>query len=94
MIIGGRNTKLITDESNADLAYLLGSIRTLAPEFWGSGQRSLILPKELGDLEKPEYLEQINEKVKEIKLLHDMLDSGQITPAQYLSRKAIIFSGM
>lgn len=86
--------KLITDESNADLASLLGSIRTLAPELWGSGQRSLILPKELGDLEKPEYLEQINQKVKEIMQLHDMLDAGMITQAQYQSRKANVFSGM
>jgi len=66
----------------------------LAPELWGSGQSSLILPRELGDLEKPEYLEQIKGKIKKIKQLHDMHDAGLITPAQYLSRKAEILSGM
>lgn len=86
--------KLITDESSADLASIFGSIRILAPELWVSGQRSLILPKELGDLEKPEYLEQINQKVKEIMQLHDMLDAGMITRSQYQSRKARVFSGM
>jgi len=66
----------------------------LAPELWGSGQRSLILPKELGDLEKPEYLEQIKGKIKKMKQLKEMLDAGLITKAQYLSRKAKIISGM
>jgi hypothetical protein len=66
----------------------------LAPELWGSGQRHLILPRELGDLEKPEYLEQIKGKIKKIKQLNDMLDAGLITPEQHLSRKAKILSGM
>ena len=86
--------KLITDDSNADLAALLGSIRILAPELWGPDRRSLILPKELGDLEKPEYLEQIKRKIKKIKQLHDMLEADSITQAQYLSRKDKILSGM
>jgi len=94
MINGGRNTKLITDESNADLAALLGTIRILAPELWRSGQRSLILPKKLEDLEKPEYLEQMKGKINKMKLLKDMLDAGSITQAQYLSRKAKILLGM
>jgi len=66
----------------------------LAPELRRSGQHNLILPKELGDLEKTEYLEQIKGKIKKIKQLHDMLDAGLITQAQYLSRKAKIISGM
>jgi hypothetical protein len=86
--------KLIIDDSNADLAALFGSFRILAPELWGSGRRSLILPKELGDLEKPEYLEQVKGKIEKIKQLHDMLEAGSITQAQYLSRKAKILSGM
>jgi len=45
-------------------------------------------------LEKTEYLEQIKGKIKKIKQLHDMLDAGLITQAQYLSRKAKIISGM
>jgi hypothetical protein len=76
------------------LTALLGTIRVLAPELWISGQRNLILPKKLGDLEKPEYLEQIKGKIKKIKLLHDMLDQGLITQSQYLSRKARILSGI
>ena len=86
--------KLIADDSNADLAALLGTIRILAPELWVSGQRSLILPKELGDLEKPEYLEQIKGKIKKMKHLNDMLDSGLITQAQYQSGKAQVLSEM
>jgi hypothetical protein len=76
------------------LAALLGTIKILAPELWGSGQCCQILPKELGDLEKPEYLEQIKGKIKKMKQLKDMLDAGLITNAQYLSRKAKILSGM
>lgn len=94
MIYGGGNTKLITDDSNADLAALLGTIRILAPELWRSSQRSLILPKKLGDLEDPRYLEQIKGKINKMKLLNDMLEAGLITQAQYLTRKDTILSGM
>jgi hypothetical protein len=61
---------------------------------WGSGQRGQILPKELGDLEKPEYLEQIKGKITKMMQLNNMLDAGLITKDQYLSRKAKILSGM
>ncbi|MDD2836928.1 MAG: hypothetical protein PHY05_12375 [Methanothrix sp.] len=86
--------KLITDDSNADLAALFGIIRTLAPELWGSGQRSLLLPRELGDLVRPEYLEQIKGKIKKMKQLHDLFDAGLLTRDQYLSRKGNIISEM
>ncbi|MCX6677852.1 MAG: SHOCT domain-containing protein [Methanothrix sp.] len=41
-------------------------------------------------MEKPEYLEEIKEKINEMKRLKDMLDAGSITQAEYLSRKAKI----
>ena len=86
--------KLITDDSNADLAALFGTIRILAPELWGSGQRSLILPRVLGDLERQEYLEQIKGKIKKMKQLHDLFDAGLLTKDPYLSRKCNIISEM
>lgn len=81
---------LITDESNADLAGLLGTIRIMAPELWGSSERRFILPQRLEDLEKPEYLEEIKGKINKVKMLKDMLDAGSITHSEYLSRKAKI----
>jgi hypothetical protein len=81
---------LITDESNADLAGLLGTIRIMAPELWGSSERRFILPQRLEDLERPEYLEEIKGKINKVKMLKDMLDAGSITHSEYLSRKAKI----
>jgi hypothetical protein len=81
---------LITDESNADLAGLLGTIRIMAPELWGSSERRFILPQRLEDLEKPEYLEEIKGKINKVKMLKDMLDAGSITHSEYLSKKARI----
>jgi hypothetical protein len=81
---------LITDESNADLAGLLGTIRIMAPELWGSSERRFILPQRLEDLEKPEYLEEIKGKINKVKMLKDMLDTGSITHSEYLSKKAKI----
>jgi hypothetical protein len=86
--------KLIADESNADLSGLLGIIRTMAPELWRSSERRLILPQKLEDLEKPEYLVEIKEKINKMKRLKDMHDAGSITQAEYLSRKAKILLGM
>ena len=59
----------------------------MAPELWRSSERRLILPQKLEDLEKPEYLEEIKEKINKMKRLKDMLDAGSITQAEYLSRK-------
>ena len=81
---------LITDESNADLAGLLGTIRIMAPELWGSSERRFILPQRLEDLERPEYLEEIKGKINKVKMLKDMLDAGSITHSEYLSRMAKI----
>jgi len=37
------------------------------------------------DLEKPEYLMEIKEKIQKLKRLKDMLDAGSITNTEYIS---------
>ena len=86
--------RLITDESNEDLAGLLGTIKDMAPELWRSGERRCILPQKLEDLENPEYLDEIRTKIKKMKQLKDLLDAGSITVAEYRSKKAQIFIRM
>jgi hypothetical protein len=72
----------------------LGTIKVMAPELWGSSERRLILPQKLEDLENPEYLEEIKDKIKKMKHLRDLLDAGSITLAEYQSRKSLIFQRM
>ena len=77
--------EIIMDEVGADLNGLLGKLRVVAPDLWRSSERRFILPQRLEDLEKPEYLMEMKEKILKLKRLKDMLDSGSITDKEYLS---------
>jgi hypothetical protein len=77
--------EIIMDEMGADLNGLLGKLRVVAPDLWRSSERRFILPQRLEDLEKPEYLMEMKEKILKLKRLKDMLDSGSITDKEYLS---------
>lgn len=77
--------EIIMDEMGADLNGLLGKLRVVAPDLWRSSERRFILPQRLEDLEKPEYLMEMKEKIQKLKRLKDMLDSGSITDKEYIS---------
>jgi hypothetical protein len=51
-------------------------------------ERTLVLPRNLGDLEKPECLEEIKEKIEKLKRLKRMLNVGLISRMDYESMKA------
>lgn len=63
----------------------------MAPEIWTSSERRYILPRKLADLENPEYLQEIRDKIQKMKNLKILLDAGSITKAEYQSRKSMIF---
>jgi hypothetical protein len=86
--------RIITDESNEDLAGLLGTIKTMAPDIWTSSERRFILPQKLEDLENPEYLAEIKEKIRKMKHIKDQFDEGSITKAEYQSKKSQIIMRM
>jgi hypothetical protein len=77
--------EIIMDEMGADLSGLLCKLRVIAPDLWRSSERRFILPQRLEDLEKPEYLLEIKEKIQKLKRLKDMLDAGSITNTEYIS---------
>lgn len=77
--------EIIMDEMGADLNGLLCKLRVIAPDLWRSSERRFILPQRLEDLEKPEYLLEIKEKIQKLKRLKDMLDAGSITNTEYIS---------
>lgn len=84
--------EIIMDEMGADLNGLLGSLRVIAPDLWRSSERRFILPQRLEDLEKPEYLLEIKEKIQKLKRLKDMLDAGSITDTEYISLRNEVIS--
>jgi hypothetical protein len=61
--------RIVRDESSMDLGELLGTLRSVAPDIWGSREQSLILPQKMGDLELPEYLDGMRRKIHELKEL-------------------------
>jgi hypothetical protein len=84
--------KIVKDESSTDLSVLLGTLRSVAPDIWGSSQRSLILPQKMEDLERPEFLNGMREKIKALKELKEMLDRGSICREDYSSLRIEILS--
>lgn len=82
--------QIITDNSESNLAAILKELRKMTPEMLRYSELQLILPKRLGDLEKPESLEQLNFQIERIKQAKLMLMQGLITPAEYGILKADI----
>lgn len=90
--IGANTMKIITDDSSMDLGALLGALRSVTPDVGGSRERSLILPQKMGDLEKPEFLKGMREKIQELKELKEMLDRGSINREDYSPMRIEILS--
>ena len=86
--------EIVVDELGADLTGLLGILRVVAPDLWGSSERRFILPQTLEELEKPEYLQEISVKIGKLKRLKDMLDAGSISDAEYTSLRDKILFGV
>jgi hypothetical protein len=85
--IVGEVMRLIRDESDFCLEDLLGTLRSVEPEIWYSGDRSLILPRTLGDLDSPEIIKDFREKIRALAELKEMLDIGSITQEDYSRKK-------
>ncbi|MFZ2376647.1 MAG: hypothetical protein WAV83_05470 [Methanothrix sp.] len=85
--------RIIADKPGADLSTLLDTIRIIEPELWRSDERRFLLPQRLGDLEDPEYLKEMNEKVRKLQNCRYMLNCGSITNSEYTSLKDQILFG-
>lgn len=81
-------------KSSADPMELLHELKVIVPDVLEGSKRRLILPPKLGDFEKPEYVEDIQNIVQKLNEYIDMLDAGLISEAEYENRKAEILSSM
>lgn len=81
-------------ESSADPAELLQELRAIAPDLWESSKRCLILPHTLGDFNKPEYAENIQDLIQKLNENIGMLDAGLISEMEYENKKAEILLSM
>ena len=84
--------KIVTDESSMNLGELLGTLRSVAPDVWESRDLSGILPQRMGDLEKPEFLDGMKEKIQRLDELKQMLERGSVSQQEYGSLKDEILS--
>ena len=79
--------KIVPDESSMDLGALLGTLRYVAPEVWESRDLSGILPQRMGDLENPEFLNSLRDKIQKLEELKEMVERGSISKQEYNSMK-------
>ena len=79
--------KIVPDESSMDLEALLGTLRSVAPDVWESRDLSEILPQRMGDLEKPEFLNRMKDKIQKLDELKEMMERGSISKQEYNSMK-------
>ena len=84
--------KIVTDESSMNLGALLGTLRSVAPDVWESRDLSGILPQRMGDLENPEFLDGMKEKIQRLDELKQMLERGSVSQQEYGSLKDEILS--
>ena len=84
--------KIVTDESGMDLGALLGTLRSVAPEIWESSDLGAILPQRMGDLENPEFLNSMKDKIQKLDELKEMMERGSISQQEYGSLKDEILS--
>ena len=66
-----------------ELGALLGTLRSVEPDIWESWERSLILPRNLGDLDNPEIMNCMREKIQAIRELKEMRGVGSISREDY-----------
>ena len=84
--------KIVTDESSMDLGELLGMLRSVAPDIWESRDLGAILPQRMGDLENPEFLNSLRDKIQKLDELKEMLERGSVSQQEYSSLKDEILS--
>ena len=84
--------KIVPDESSMDLGALLGTLRSVALDVWESRDLSGILPQQMGDLEKPEFLNRMKDKIQKLDELKQMLERGSVSQQEYGSLKDEILS--
>jgi len=68
------------NESDFSLASLMQELRATVQDI---SERRLILPRTLGDLDKPECLAEMHDRIQKLKQDKYLLDSGQITQMEY-----------
>lgn len=81
-------------KSSIDPMEILHELKMIAPDVWESDNRRLILPQRLGDFERTEYVEGIQNMLSELNRYIGMLNTGLISEIEYESKKAGILSSM
>lgn len=81
-------------ELGDDAAELLQELRSIAPDMLEGCNRRIILPQKLGDLEKPEYVENIQKIIQRLNKHISMLNTGLVSEAEYERKKAEILSSI
>lgn len=77
------------NKSDFSVASLMQELRDAVRDI---SERRLILPGTLGDLDRPECLAEMHDRIQKLKQEKDLLDSGQISQTEYNTRKDEILS--
>jgi hypothetical protein len=86
--------EMMKDEMAFDLASLMHELNFMVPDVLKCTERYLILPNKLGDLDRQECLAEIHDRIQKIKQAKELVDSCQITQAEYCTKKDEILSKM
>ncbi len=84
--------KMAAIESSQNTMEIIQGLKLIAPEVWDSNKRKSILPQTLGDLNKPEYVEAMQDRLRKLNEYKDMLNAGLISEEMYeLKKDEILF---
>ena len=74
------------------LSEIMHELDSMIPSVLDYSERYLILPKTLGDLDKQKCLLEMHDRIQKLKHAKGLVDSRQITYADYYAKKAEILS--
>jgi len=78
--------EIVSDESGKNLRALQETLQSVAPDLLGSGGLRMILPRQLGELESPEFIDSLRVKTRAIKNLQEKLEEGSLNRADFRAK--------
>ena len=83
---------IVRDEFGPNFSKLMEKLHVVSPSLGECEKRRIILPTQLGDLKRPEFIEILSMKIQEIENLDKKLKEGSLCRDDYCARVKKIIS--
>jgi len=86
--------KIVSDESGKVFRALQETLQSVDPDLLGPRSLRMVLPRQLGELEKPEFIDGLRAKTMAIERLQERLEDGSLNQEDFRAKvKDILIRG-